>query len=70
MTGAEDEQPRNIRSKTQKEMQEGGRMKQAERRLVREAGKIWNQAPRDIKEAKNMEAAKVLFQQYCKTLQI
>ena len=70
MTGAEDEQPRNIRPKTQKERQEGGRTKQAERSLVREARKIWNQAPRDIKETKNMETAKRLIKQYYKTLPI
>ena len=38
--------------------------------LVQEARQIWNQAPRDIKEAKNMETAKRLIKQHYKTLPI
>ena len=44
--------------------------KQVKRSFVRDSGKIWNQASREIKEATTIGAAKRLIKQYCKTLPI
>ena len=51
-------------------MQEGERTKLAEKSFVRDSGKIWNQAPMVIKEAKSIAVAKKLIKKYYKTLPI
>ena len=51
-------------------MEEGGKTKQAEKSFMRDAGKIWNQAPKEMKEAKNIGAAKKLIKHSCKKLLI
>ena len=55
---------------TIKEMQEGGKTRQTDKSFMRDAGKIWTQAPKEIKEVRNIGAAKKLIKLYCKTLPI
>ena len=59
-----------MRPTARKEMREGGKTKQAEKSFVRDSGKIWNQAPMVIKEAKSIAVAKKLIKKYYKTLPI
>ena len=68
-TGKE-EQTRNVRASTRKEMTEGGKTKTFERSLARDTGKLWNQAPREIRDAPTQELAKKQIRLYCKTLPI
>ena len=49
-------------------MREGGKAKQAEKSFVRDSGKNWRQALREIKEAKNIGAATKLIKLNCKII--
>ena len=49
-------------------MREGGKKRLAEESFVRDAGKLWNQAPNETKEAPTLGTAKQLIKKYCKTL--
>ena len=43
-------------------MREGGKTKQAERSFVRDTGRLWNQAPTEIKEAGTIGIVKQKYQ--------
>ena len=49
------EQQRSVRMKTKKER---GRTRQAEESFVRDTGKLWNQAPKNIKDTQSYSAVK------------
>ena len=51
-------------------MEEGGKTQSAQTSFVRDAGKVWNRAPRQIKEAVTLTEAKKEIKTYCKTLPI
>ena len=59
-----------LRTTMRRTMREGGKTRQAEESFVRDAGKVWNQAPTDIQDAPKMGIAKQQIRQYCKTLLI
>ena len=61
---------REVRSNTRKEMKEGGRLKIIQESCTRDTGRIWNQAPRDIKDSKTIGEAKRHIKKYCKTLPV
>jgi hypothetical protein len=61
---------RQLRTTTRKEMREGGKTILAEKSFTRDAGKLWNAAPKEIKEAKTVVAAKEKIKQHCKRLPI
>lgn len=67
--GDENEE-RDTRRSRMKMMVEGGKTLQAENSFTRDAGKLWNRAPAEIKRAKNLETAKKEIKKYCKTLPI
>ena len=50
--------------------EEGGKNKNCSIKLHLGAGKIWNKAPRSIKEAATLLTAKTCIKQYCRTLPI
>ena len=57
---------RQLRITTRKEMREGGKTILAEKSFTRDAGKLWNAAPKEIKEADTIGTAKERIKQYCK----
>ena len=59
-----------MRPTTRRRMNEGGKNKIAEDSFVRDTGRIWNKAPREIIEARTIEMAKEKIRKYCKTLPI
>ena len=61
---------RQLRTTTRKEMREGGKTILAEKSFTRDAGKLWNAAPKEIKEAKSLTAAKTQIRKYCKSIPI
>ena len=61
---------REVRPETRRGLEEGGRTKIARESFVRDAGRIWNQAPTQIKTAKTIEEAKRKIKEYCKALPI
>ena len=69
-TEKDGEKRRRVRPTTRKQMREGGKTRQSEESFVRDTSKLWNQAPKEIKEAQTIGAAKVPIKQYCKTMQI
>ena len=55
----EGEEPaRNTHAYNRKEMVEGGKTKQAENSFLRDAGKLWNRAPTEIKRGTHERVAK------------
>ena len=68
--GGERETERTMRPTTRRRMNEGGKNKIAEDSFVRDTGRIWNKAPREIIEARTIEMAKEKIRKYCKTLPI
>ena len=66
-TGKE-ESTKNVRASTRKVITEGSKRKTAESSPIRDAGKLWNQAPKEIKNAPTQEIAKIQIRIYCKTL--
>ena len=62
--------PRQMRATTQKEIREGGKTILAEKSFTRDTGKIWKQAPKEIKEAKSIGLAKSPIKKYCKMFPI
>ena len=67
---AEGTEQQNTRQTNRQTLREGGKTTQAERSFARDTGKVWNQAPKEIKESKTLGAAKNLIKTYCKTLPI
>ena len=65
-----DTSTRQLRTTRRKEMREGGKTILAEKSFTRDAGKLWNVAPKEIKEANTIGAAKENIKQYCKLLPI
>ena len=65
-----DEPARNTRATNRREMREGGRTTQAENKFARDAGRMWNKVPTEIKEAQSKGMAKRLIRTYCKGLPI
>ena len=59
-----------MRATTRREMQEGGKTNLAEKSFVRDSGKLWNRAPKEIKEVPTITVAKHKIKRYCKTLPI
>ena len=55
---------------TGKEMWEGGKTIQAEKSFTRDAGKLWNQAAKEMNAALTIGIAKEIIKQYCKQLPI
>ena len=53
-----EEPARNTCAYNREDMVEGGKTKQAENSFVRDAGKLWNRAPTEIKEAPTEGAVK------------
>ena len=53
-----------------RDMEEGGKYKNSQASFARDTGQIWNQAPKAIKEAKTLSAAKKEIKKYCITLPI
>ena len=51
-------------------MNDEGKMRLAENSFVRDTGKMWNRALKQIKEAPTKGIAKGLIRTYCKTLPI
>ena len=64
------ENTRYLRPSSVRDMKEGGMTKSAERSFVRDTGRLWNNASKDIKEAKSLRDAKQKIRSYCKTLPI
>ena len=69
-TNAGNENPRQMRTGTRRELEEGGRNRIVAESFAREAGRLWNAAPNDIKIAKTIGAAKKAIAEFCKTLPI
>ena len=63
-----DGEGREVRLSTRKEMMEGGKYKATRESFTREAGRIWNQAPMEIRTAKTIFEAKKHTKEYCKKL--
>ena len=61
---------RQLRADTIRDLEEGGRLKSTLASFTRDAGHIWNQAPKCIKEAKTLSKVKADIKKYCKTLPI
>ena len=61
---------RHLRSSSTVVMMEGGKNNIARASFTRDAGRLWNKAPNDIKEAKTLHMAKKLIKDYCKTLPV
>ena len=64
----EGEHSRTVRTNTRRELEEGGKSRALRECFSREAGKIWNRAPADIKEAKTLRGAKKAIRKFCKSL--
>ena len=69
-TNPEDNYTRVLRPSSVRTMEEGGKTQSAQTSFVRDAGKVWNRAPRQIKEAVTLTEAKKEIKTYCKTLPI
>ena len=65
-----EETSRQLRPSTRKEMREGGKTILAEQSFTRDTGKLWNNAPKAIKEAKTLGIVKEKIKQHCKLLPI
>ena len=50
--------------------EDGGKTKIAQESVTRDAGKLWNNAPRAIKDAKSISTAKKEIKIYCKILPV
>ena len=61
---------RILRSNPTRRMNEGGKTRIARSSFTRDTGRVWNQAPRNIKEAGTLGLAKKLIRDYCKTLPV
>ena len=59
---------RSVRPTTIKQWKEDTRVKSAENSFLRDAPRLWNQVPSQIKEAKTMGTAKTQILKYCKSL--
>ena len=59
-----------MRLSTRKEMIEGGKYKATRESFTREAGRIWNQGPVEIKTAKTIYVAKKHIKEYSKKLPV
>ena len=66
----ETELNRTLRASTVRDMVEGGRYKTTQASFARDAGRVWNRAPKEIKEAKSLTAAKTQIRKYCKSIPI
>ena len=51
-------------------MVEGGKYKTTQASFARDAGHLWNQAPKKIKDIETISAVKTEIRKYCKTLPI
>ena len=51
-------------------MEEGGKTKVLRQCFVRDAARVWNQAPMEIKKAATLMTAKKEIRKYCKTIPI
>ena len=51
-------------------LEQGENNKYSNGRFLNMTSKIWNECPREIKEEKRFERAKILIKEYCKTLPI
>ena len=69
-TDAGQDNPRQMRAGTRRELEEGGRTRTIAESFAREAGRLWNTAPEDIKNAKTISAAKKAILEFCKKLPI
>ena len=61
---------REVRTNTRREMQEGGRLKIIRESFCRDTGRLWNRAPKEIKQSISIQTAKKEIKKYCKTLPI
>ena len=55
---------------TRRDMMEGGKMQVMSQSFTRDAGRIWNRAPDNVKKAKTLIDAKRQIRAFCKTLPI
>ena len=55
---------------TRREMMEGGKTQVMCQSFTRDAGRIWNKAPDNVKKAKTLLEAKKQIKAFCKTLPI
>ena len=61
---------RRLRPDSVRLWKEDGKSSTARESFSRNTAKIWNQAPKTIKEAKTLNAAKKSVIEYCKTLPV
>ena len=61
---------RIVRSLINREWNEDGGSIAAKKSFSRNTAKLWNQAPKEIKNAKSLPIAKRLIKAYCKALPI
>ena len=66
----DNEDRREVRLGTRREMKEGGKNKIAMQSFTRDAGRPWNRALDRIKMAPSIVSAKAEIRKYCKTLPI
>ena len=53
-----------------RDMKEGGKYKTTQASFARDAGHLWNQAPKKIKDIETISAVKTEIRKYCKRLPI
>ena len=61
---------RALRPSSMRELKDNAKSSIGEQSFCINAGKIWNKAPTNIKEAKTLSLAKKFIKLYCKTLPI
>ena len=59
-----------LRTTSTRELKDSAKTKIGEQSFIINAGKIWNKAPSNIKEAKTLSLAKKFIKIYCKSLPI
>ena len=68
--GGAKENRMGTRPGTRRDMMEGGKMQVMSQSFTRDAGRIWNRAPDNVKKAKTLIDAKRQIRAFCKTLPI
>ena len=69
-TEEKSENDRTLRPSSVKELKDYAKTKIGEESFYISAGQLWKQAPREIKEAKNLNLAKKLTKKYSLTMPI
>ena len=68
--GGASENRMETRPGTRRDMMEGGKTQAMSQSFTRDAGRIWNKAPDNVKKAKTILEAKRQIKEFCKTLPI